>query len=806
MSCFHHKNTGAPSFTENRWRIPVVLTALGLLFLLIYGNTINAPFVFDDLFNITKNPHIRIRDLSLSSLAEILQTPGYRPVANFSFALNYYLHGYHPAGYHIVNWLIHLINGMLVYLLARQTLRLMKTDLPGASFLAAALWLASPVHIQSVTYIVQRMNAMATMFCLASLVLYIRARTIPSGNNREKATTSLLFIISAAAWLCALGTKQIAITLPVMIFLYEWFFIRDLEAGFVKKQAAILFAIAAAITAIAFIYLQADPLTTILSKYDTVPFSMKERLLTQPRVICHYLSLLLLPMPERLNIDHYVTVSSSLTNPPVTLAALGFLLLATTLAVVSARRNRLFSFAFLWFIITLSVESSVIALAMMFEHRTYMPSVFLYIAATAGLMRHVRPGWLATGVLTLLIAVSGFWTWQRNMAWTDEIPFWQDAIQKAPQSIRPYNNLGIALALKGRLEEGIAACRQSIALSPPIINTANAYNNIAQMYYDLNENEKALEYARRAIQIDPDLAEGHLNLGRALVADNRLDEAIFHLKTALKINAWLTPAYTILARACYRHTGDIDQATDLCRQALTIDPDTLSAEILLGTLLLHAGDLEQSLIHLQRGLEISPAHPRANLNAGIVYNRLKRPEQSINYLQRAVATMPDNAGARAELGSALAATNRLNEARTHFVRSLDLSPDNPTVLKKLARIMEEKQQWTEAVFYYRKALAVSPEDPICLNQLAVALAGVGKIDGAVAILEKLERLLPDAPTVSFNLACMYARQSQMDKSVMHLEKALDKGYNDWTTLKTDTDLETIRQTPFYKQLINTLKK
>jgi len=372
---------------EGRRRILVVLLALGLLCAVIYGNTINVPFVFDDIVNITKNPHIRIRELSLTSLAELFQSLSFnRPVAFISFACNYYLHRYDVAGYHAVNWIIHLFNGLLVYVLARQTLGLIKKNLPAVPFLAAALWLASPVHTQSVTYIVQRMNSLAAMFYLASLTLFIRARTPPPDDASRGKTTAILFSLSAVSGILALFSKETSVTLPAVIFLYEWFFIRDLEPGFIRKKAAWLLAATAAMVVAVFIYLGVDPVSAILSKYDQQPFTMKERLLTQPGVILHYVSLLLLPLPERLTIDHYVPISRSLTDPPATAAALGLLALAIIMAVAGARKNRLLSFAVLWFLGTLSVESSFLGLELMYEHRAYLPSVFPFIAAVTGLI------------------------------------------------------------------------------------------------------------------------------------------------------------------------------------------------------------------------------------------------------------------------------------------------------------------------------------------------------------------------------------------------------------------------------------
>jgi len=148
------------------------------------------------------------------------------------------------------------------------------------------------------------------------------------------------------------------------------------------------------------------------------------------------------------------------------------------------------------------------------------------------------------------------------------------------------------------------------------------------------------------------------------------------------------------------------------------------------------------------------------------------------------------------------------------------------VLSKLALLKEKQQQFSEAAFYYKRALAAAPENPVCLNRLVIVLAKNGKIEEAItilnqlaivlaknekieeaiAILEKLEKLLPDAPTVSYNLACLNARRNQPDQAIEHLEKALAKDYTDWETLQTDTDLEAIRNTPYYKKLISTLGK
>lgn len=802
----HPQNSARDPAAVGRQRILFVMLVLGAACLAVYGNTRNAPFVFDDITNITKNPQVRLRNLSPSSLVDIFRNySGTRPLAHLSFAINYYLHRYDPAGYHAVNWLIHIINGMLVYLLTLRTLSLLKTRIPAAPLCTALLWLVNPVHTQSVTYVVQRMNSLAALFYLTALLLFIRARTLPATENRRK-TAVFLYIACIIAGICALSAKENAATLPIMIFMYDWFFIRDLEIGAVTKQLFFLAAIGVAAAVMAHVYLGADPLAAVLSRYRSVPFTMGERLLTEPRVIWHYLSLLLLPLPERLTIDHHVLVSRTLTDPPVTLIALGLLISATALAVVNARRHRLLSFSVFWFLGTLAVESSFIGLDLMFEHRTYLPSVFVFIAVVCTFLRHTRPTRLAIGTLAILIVVSGFWTRQRNALWADEIRFWQDAVRKAPESVRPYNNLGVALSLQRRFEEGIAACKKSIALSAPTINTTDAYNNLAKLYHELGDNEKAVSYGKRAVQINPGCAEAHMVLGEILLDEKRYAEAIDELEVALHINTWLSPAYTLLARAYYRQTGDIDRAADICRRAMAVAPESPEAESLLGALLQHSGNPEQALAHLGHVLEIYPDHAQANFHAGIAANKLGRPEEAIEYLTRASAALPDEAPVLAELGLALTKTGRLNEARTFLTRAVQLAPADPVVLTGLADVMEKTNRFEEAAVYYQKALSAVPESPHSLNQLAVVLTKTGRFDEAAEALNRLEKLIPGAPTVSFNLACLYARQNRPEKAILHLKKAVEKGFDDWAALQTDPDLDSIRSSTYYHHLKNELGK
>jgi len=173
-----------------------------------------------------------------------------------SFGLNYYFGGYDVFGYHLVNIVIHMITGLLLYLLVKTTLLLSwgtdrdasilkpaaggsepahgwrSLDPSWVSFWAAALWLVHPVQTQSVTYIVQRMNSMAAMFCVLCLLLYARGRISQKLRFNHSRHPSIhpyvLFAGSLVGGLLAFGSKETAATLPFFILLYELYFFQDL--------------------------------------------------------------------------------------------------------------------------------------------------------------------------------------------------------------------------------------------------------------------------------------------------------------------------------------------------------------------------------------------------------------------------------------------------------------------------------------------------------------------------------------------------------------------------------------------------
>ena len=316
----------------------------------LYANSLSAPFVFDDHQHIRENRFVHMQRFDLQDFygAAVKSPDAKRPVANISFALNHVLGGLDVVGYHAVNIAVHIINGVLVYVLASITFRLWTQSprrgrsVPGTKLSALAtalLFTAHPLQIQSVTYIVQRMNSMAVMFMLLALLLYIRGRLGTGGWRR-----GAIWALGAAAWVMALGCKPVAATLPLTILLYDLYFFRRSAGQSFRWWRFMPESLVLVAAALVVIFLGPDPFASLVDVYVLHEFTLPQRLLTQFRVLVFYGSLLLFPHPSRLNLLHDIHASRSLVDPITTLISLGLIALLIVVAIVTARRFRVTSF------------------------------------------------------------------------------------------------------------------------------------------------------------------------------------------------------------------------------------------------------------------------------------------------------------------------------------------------------------------------------------------------------------------------------------------------------------------------------
>ncbi len=582
-----------------------VVTALrkkfiGCLFLifaglgaLLYANTLDAPFYFDDLGSVLRNVHIRASGITLPEMRQAANESrlNTRPLANISFALNYYVHQYQLTGYHLVNIAVHVLTGLFLALLFRLILRSPALEArygrhaDALALAAAILWFVNPVHTQSVTYIVQRMNSMAAMFYVFSLVLFLRGRRMGAGRPAWPWLAG-----SAVAGLLALATKEIAVTLPFMMFLCEWYFWQDLNRAWLRRSIPVILAMLVFAGLAGVLFLGGNPLAGILGGYEIRDFTLSERLLTQLRVVVYYLGLLAYPAPSRLCLDYDFGLSRSFLDPPTTaISGLALLLLAAS-AFAFARRARLFSFAVVWFGGNLLLESSVIPLEIIFEHRTYLPSMFLALLAVAAGYRLIAEKRIAIVLLAGIIGLFSYWTVSRNEMWRDPLRFWADGVEKSPNKSRPHSNLSVALRKSGQWERAFAEATVALRLAPQSFQN---HGYLGDLYADkMMWGQAEAEYLQ-AIRLNPDSAKVYERLGNISVAQQKFAEAAeFYQKT------------------------------------ISLSPGSVRARANLASILALQGRELEAIAEFERARDLSPENSDILFNLGLAYEKIGRNREA----------------------------------------------------------------------------------------------------------------------------------------------------------------------------------
>ena len=431
-----------------------------------------------------------------------------------------------------MNLAVHLATAILVWWLTLLTLSTpaMKenkitqhTNL--IAFFVGAVFVSHPVQIEAVTYIWQRASSMVTLFYLASLCLYVKSRLLQI-NESSLSLGRSYYIFSLIMAIVAMFTKENAVTLPLMILLYEFSFF-DGKKGLNWKRLSLFLSTIFVI-----------PLTMLLTRYGETRLqqlhsasgiSPLHYLLTQFRVIVTYIRLIFLPLNQ--NLDHEYHISKSIFEFP-TLISFLFLAGIVFFAKQLFSKYRLVSFSIFWFFLTLSLESSVIPLkSYIFEHRLYLPMVGYSLFLVSGVYYLFGKNSIKTMVILLMVMVgfNSILTYQRNKVWKNELTLWDDAVRKSPHQARAFNNRGFAYFNQGNFAKAIADYSEAIEINPDL---ADAYAGRGLTYSKQGNLPQAIADYNKAIDIDPRYADAYnnrgifyLHQGNATQAQSDLDQS-----------------------------------------------------------------------------------------------------------------------------------------------------------------------------------------------------------------------------------------------------------------------------------------
>lgn len=356
----------------------------------IYHPTLGGSFIFDDIVNISANQYLQIEQPTFDSLMQAsfssYSGPLRRPVAMFSFAMNYLFTGLDPWWMKLTNLLIHIINACLVWLVLRLLLprvtSFSNNDVNAIPLMVAGAWLLHPINVTAVAYIVQRMTSLSATFVLLAMLAYIHLRSM----DWHRIKTPVLSFLVLASWALGLLSKETGIMLSIYILLIEWYGFGFRAACTAEKyNLRFMLGVFTAPWIGAVVYAIYKP-SSIFGGYEDQYFSPVERLLTEGRVVIDYLKLIVIPDSRQMSVyQDNVVLSQSLFSPVSTFLCLLLIVFLLGLALRLRKGFPIISMGILWFFAGHLLESTVYPLEIKFLHRNYLPSIGVLLVIAASL-------------------------------------------------------------------------------------------------------------------------------------------------------------------------------------------------------------------------------------------------------------------------------------------------------------------------------------------------------------------------------------------------------------------------------------
>jgi tetratricopeptide (TPR) repeat protein len=528
---------------------------------------------FDDQVYVYQNAHVQdgVNWQSIRWAFTNLDAGFWHPLTWLSILLDVQFYGMRPGGHHLTSLLLHAANAALVF-----SLLLRMTGARWRSAFVALLFALHPLHVEAVAWAADRKDILCTFFWMLTLLMYAR---YAAGAKFRRPERKVSYVLGLLFFLCALMSKTMAVTLPVLLLLLDWWPLRRFELDpRASKSRTVLLLLAEKLPFFA-ASLVAGLLTMRAEKGlqalpSTVAYPVSDRLANAALSYLRYLFQTFWPA----DLAVYYPYPDGF-SPWAVIASVVALICISALAARAFRRRPYLVFGWVWYVVTLL---PVIGLVQVGSHShadryTYVPLIGIFIVLTWGTFEFTqrwlrRPQILAAAALALLLLCFGL-TRRQLAFWKDSETLLRHTIAVTKDNEPMHNNLGNVYAQQGRLEEAITEFQEAVTLNP---NGAGVRDNLGAALARQGRLDEAIEQLHEAIRLDPRCADAYNNLGAAFGRQGRLDEAIEQLQTALKLTPNDAGARCNLADAL-AVKGRFDEAITQYQESLRLKPDDADA-------------------------------------------------------------------------------------------------------------------------------------------------------------------------------------------------------------------------------------
>lgn len=677
----------------------VAAAAIVLVTVAAYANSFGGPFVFDDASSIVSNPTIR----SLWPPWDALSTPrvgvtvGGRPILNFSLAINYAFGGTAVRGYHIGNLLIHAVAALTLFGLVRRTLArdgpgrgagrlrplaqtgrgqaapLQEQSLPLA-LAVAALWAVHPLQTESVTYIIQRAESLMGLFYLLTLYAFVRGI-----DAATPATARAWFGVSVFACLLGMGTKEVMVSAPVMVLLYDRTFVAGRFVEALRRRFPLYLGLAATWLYLAYLVLGTGG-TRGGSAGFGVGVGWVAYVLTQFPAFAQYVWLTLWPHPLVFEYGTFWVDRWTEVLPGVLVVSA---LVAGT--VWAFWKRPALGFLGVFFFAILSVTTLIPGTTQMIvEHRMYLSLAPLLV--TLVLLAHCGLGRWRNSALLVVGGVFAALTFARNADYRTELALWEDTVVKRPGNALAHEMLAQALSKADRTAEAVSAHRRALELNPRF---AIAHSSLADDLFRTGRVPEAIAHYEEALRFLPDYVDAHHGLAIALVRSRHTTQGESQFAEALRLRPDFPEAHFNLANTLAA-TGRGAAAVSHYETALKQKPGYAEAHYNLANTLAELGRAPEAMAQYEAALRVRPEYPSAHYNLANTLIGLGRRAAAIAHYEAAVRQRPDYFDAQVNLGSALLDEGKTVEAVARYEAALRLRPNDSELRSALARLRAAK--------------------------------------------------------------------------------------------------------------------
>jgi tetratricopeptide (TPR) repeat protein len=602
----------------------------------------------------------------------------WHPLTWISHMLDCQVFGLNPAGHHFVNLLLHMLNTALVFVVFLQI-----TGAPGRCLLLAALFALHPLQVDTVAWVAERKNLLATLFWLLTIWGYAR---YVEQSKVQGPKSKVVYVLALLFFVCGLMSKPVLVTLPFVLLLLDYWPLRRFQPQSGRRAGAVagrlvwekipFLVLAAASSGLTVashrgLGMWADPAAT-----PSLGFRIENALVAY----CRYIGKAIWPS------DLAIFYPLPDAWPMWLVGLCGLLLLAASGLALGCARNRPYGFVgWFWFVGVLVpfiglVQAGQQAMA---DRFAYVPLIGLFVAFVWGAhdllqgWRHGTVALAAAGVSTVLLCTA---TTRRQIGyWKDTETLFRHAAAVTDSNALVLNCLGIAQDRKGQTAAAIASYRQAIALQPkwtsPHCNLGTAFNGSRRFVEAAKEFEEAL-------RLQPRLADAHKGLGFAFYNMGRLDDAIRHYQEAVRL-----------------------------------DPVAADTHSNLGAALDAIGRSDEAISQYQETVRLKPDYADAYNNLGVALARKRRFAEAAAHFRRTIELRGDDAGAHANLGIALAEMGKLDEAAVEFREALRMDPRDPQSHYRFGLLLLKLGRRDGAAEHFAEALKLQPDFPEAQQQL-----------------------------------------------------------------------------------------